>query len=241
MMTRRQALKQTARFTAAFAAAAALPGALRAQAPAAVPAGPFKLPALPYAFDALEPSIDARTMEIHHDRHHAAYVNNLNKAVAGHPRLEKMSVEQIVRNLDDVPENIRLAVRNNGGGHYNHSLFWQMMKKGGGGEPKGALARAMDKKFNNLNAFKEEFTGAALKVFGSGWAWLALDGDDLKIVSTPNQDTPLTRGQIPLLGIDVWEHAYYLKYQNKRPDYIAAFYNVINWDFVADRFEQRKA
>jgi len=242
MMTRRSALRQTALFTAACAVAAAVPRALQAQAPAAAaPTGPFKLPPLPYAFDALEPHIDARTMEIHHDRHHAAYVNNLNKAVAGHPRLEKLSIDQIVRNLEDVPDNIRPAVRNNGGGHYNHSLFWQMMKKGGGGEPKGTLAAAMNKQFGTFSGFKEELTGAAMRVFGSGWAWLVADDNDLKIVSTPNQDSPLTRGQIPLLGIDVWEHAYYLKYQNKRPDYIAAFYNVINWDFVAERFAQRKA
>jgi Fe-Mn family superoxide dismutase len=242
MMTRRVALKQTALFAGACSALSALPHALRAQAPAAAaPTGPFKLPALPYAFDALEPHIDARTMEIHHDRHHAAYVNNLNKAVAGLPRLEKMTIEQIVRNLDEAPETVRVAVRNNGGGHYNHSLFWLMLKKGGGGEPKGTLAQAMNKQFGNFNGFKEEFTAAATKVFGSGWAWLVVDSNDLKIVSTPNQDTPLAKGPLPLLGIDVWEHAYYLKYQNRRPDYINAFYNVINWDFVAERFNQRKA
>lgn len=239
MITRREALQKTALLTAGVAAAAAMPRPSSAQAPAA-PAGPFKLPSLPYPFDALEPHIDARTMEIHHDRHHAAYVANLNKAVAGHPRLEKWTIDQVVRNLNDIPEAVRVAVRNNGGGHYNHSLFWQMMKKGGGGEPKGALTGAIGKKFGSFAKFKEEFTGAATKVFGSGWAWLVADGNDLQVVSTPNQDSPLTRGQIPLLGIDVWEHAYYLKYQNKRPDYINAFYNVINWDFVAERFEQRK-
>ena len=243
MMNRRQALQKTALVTAACATVGTLPGSLKAQAaaPAAAPTGPFKLPALPYAFDALEPHIDARTMEIHHDRHHAAYVTNLNKAVAGHPRLEKMGVEQIVRNLDDVPEGIRVAVRNNGGGHYNHSLFWQMMKKGGGGTPTGALAKAVDRKFGNFAGLKEELTGAATKVFGSGWAWLVLDSDELKVVSTPNQDSPLSKGQIPLLGLDVWEHAYYLKYQNKRADYINAFYNVINWDFVAARFDKKQA
>jgi superoxide dismutase, Fe-Mn family len=243
MMNRRQALRKTALVTAACATVGTLPGSLKAQAPApaAAPTGPFKLPALTYAFDALEPHIDARTMEIHHDRHHAAYVTNLNKAVSGNPRLEKMSIEQIVRNLDDVPEGIRVAVRNNGGGHYNHSLFWQMMKKGGGGTPTGALAKAVDRKFGNFAGFKEELTGAATKVFGSGWAWLVLDSDELKVVSTPNQDSPLTKGQIPLLGLDVWEHAYYLKYQNKRADYINAFYNVINWDFVAARFDKKQA
>jgi superoxide dismutase, Fe-Mn family len=239
MMTRREALRRTALFSAAVTASA-LPRALQGQA-APAPTGPFKLPPLPYPFDALEPHLDARTMEIHHDRHHAAYVANLNKAVAGHPKLEKWTIDQVLRNLDEVPEAIRVTVRNNGGGHYNHSLFWQMMKKGGGGEPKGALARAIDKKFSSFTKFKEEFTGAAMKVFGSGWAWLVADGSDVQVVSTPNQDSPLTRGQIPLLGIDVWEHAYYLKYQNKRADYINAFYNVINWDFVAERFEQRKA
>jgi Fe-Mn family superoxide dismutase len=240
MMTRREALQRTALFSAAVTAVGALPRTLQGQA-AAAPAGPFKLPPLPYPFDALEPHIDARTMEIHHDRHHATYVANLNKAVAGHPRLEKWTIDQVVRNLDEVPEAIRVAVRNNGGGHYNHSLFWQMMKKGGGGEPKGALAKAIDKKFGSFAKFKEEFTGAATKVFGSGWAWLIADGSDVQVVSTPNQDSPLARSQVPLLGIDVWEHAYYLKYQNKRADYINAFYNVINWDFVAERFEQRKA
>ena len=240
MMTRREAFQKTALFTAAITAVGMLPRASQGQA-AAAPAGPFKLPPLPYAFDALEPHIDARTMEIHHDRHHAAYVANLNKAVAGHAKLESWSIAQIVRNLDEVPEAVRVAVRNNGGGHYNHSLFWQMMKKGGGGQPKGALANAIDKKFGSFDKFKEEFTGAATKVFGSGWAWLVADGTSLQVVSTPNQDSPLTRGPIPLLGIDVWEHAYYLKYQNKRADYINAFYHVINWDFVAERFEQRKA
>src|ERR1043166_2116396 len=239
MMTRREALKRSALLTATVAAAA-WPLRLVAQAGApAAPTGPFQLPPLPYAFDALEPHIDAKTMEIHHDRHHQAYVTNLNKALAGHEGLAKESIEHLLRHLDDAPESIRTAVRNQGGGHYNHSLFWQMMKKDGGGAPAGSLARAMDKHFHNLAGFKEEFSAAATKVFGSGWAWLVLDDKELKIASTPNQDSPLMRGQHPLLGLDVWEHAYYLKYQNKRPDYIAAWFNVINWDFVAERYQQQ--
>ena len=248
MMTRRQALKTTTLAAAAFAAAR---GAL-AQAPdqpkpsqplltTATPTGPFTLPALPYAYDALEPHIDARTMEIHHDKHHAAYVANLNKAVAGFPELESKSVEELVRDLDSVPEKIRTAVRNNGGGHYNHSLFWQMMQKDGGGEPRGELARAIAVKFGNFAEFKKGLTKAALGQFGSGWAWLTLDGKELRIESTPNQDTPKSQGRQPLLGIDVWEHAYYLKYQNLRADYVGAWFDVINWDFVADRYSRLKA
>jgi len=238
MMTRRLALKKAA-LAAAAVSTAAIPLSLRAQAPAAP--GPFKLPALPYAFDALEPHIDARTMEIHHDRHHQTYVTNLNKALEGQEALSKKTIEQLLRHLEDIPETIRPAIRNSGGGHLNHSLFWQMMKKGGGGEPKGTLAKALERKFGTFAAFKEEFTGAATKVFGSGWAWLVLDDKELKIASTPNQDTPLSQGRHALLGLDVWEHAYYLKYQNKRADYIAAFFNVINWDFVGERFEKYRA
>jgi Fe-Mn family superoxide dismutase len=238
MMTRRLAVKKAALAAAAFSAVT-IPLSPKAQAPA--PSGPFKLPALGYAFDALEPHIDARTMEIHHDRHHQAYVNNLNKALEGQEALSKKTIEQIVRHLEDVPENIRPAVRNNGGGHYNHSLFWQMMKKGGGGEPKGTLAKALERKFGNFAGFKEEFSATAMKVFGSGWAWLMLDDKELKIASTPNQDTPLSQGRQALLGLDVWEHAYYLKYQNKRADYVGAFLNVVNWDFVGERFEKYRA
>lgn len=239
MMTRRDALKKTA-MSAAAVSIAALPDSLKAQ-PAATPAGPFKLPPLPYAFDALEPHIDAKTMEIHHDRHHQAYVTNLNKAVTGNADLANKSVEELIRHLDEVPETVRTAVRNNGGGHYNHSLFWQLMKKGGGGQPKGALAKAIDAKFGGFDKFKTDFSDAAMKVFGSGWAWLLLDEKELKIVSSPNQDVPLTHSKHPLLGLDVWEHAYYLKYQNKRVDYVAAFFNVINWDLVAERFEKPEA
>jgi len=236
MMTRREALQTTFMLTAASAAAAGFPP-LQAQAPAA-PSGPYALPPLPYSFDALEPHIDAKTMEIHHDRHHAAYVTNLNKALATQPGGAPADVAELVRNLSTVPEAIRAAVRNNGGGHLNHSLFWRMMKKGGGGEPKGELATAIDKQFGSLDKFKEIFTKAALGQFGSGWAWLTLDEKVLKIESTANQDTPLSQGRIPLLGVDVWEHAYYLKYQNKRADYVAAFYNVIDWDFVTERYLQ---
>ena len=240
MMTRRQALHTTA----VLATAAALPSTLFAAAapaalPAAAPTGPFKLAPLPYPADALEPHLDAQTMTIHHDRHHATYVANLNKAVAGHADLEKKSPFELVRDLKEVPESIRTAVRNHGGGHYNHSLFWQMMKKGGS-TPKGALLKALEGKFGSFDKFKEQFTDAALKTFGSGWAWLVLDEEKLKIVSTPNQDNPRTAGPVPLLGVDVWEHAYYLKYQNKRADYVAAFFNVIDWDFVANRLAKAK-
>jgi len=231
MMTRREALK-TATLAAAACAAAPLLNAQTAPAPT----GPFKLPPLPYAFDALEPHIDARTMEIHHDKHHAAYVANLNKAVADYPDLGAKSIEDLMRNLDAVPEKVRIAVRNQGGGHLNHSLFWQMMKKNGGGEPKGELAAALDKSFGSFSGFKEALTKAAVGQFGSGWAWLSLDGKTLKLEPSANQDTPWSAGRPVLLGVDVWEHAYYLKFQNRRPDYVAAWFNVIDWDFVSERF-----
>jgi superoxide dismutase, Fe-Mn family len=243
-ITRRQAIKATALATAACAttsllrAAETTPPALAAPPPA--PAGPFVLPPLPYAFDALEPHLDARTMEIHHDRHHAAYVANLNKAITEFSDLEKKSIEDLLKNLEAVPEKIRAAVRNNGGGHYNHSLFWQMMKKGGSGEPTETLDYALTSDFGGFATFKQQFTDAATKIFGSGWVWLVLAGKDLKIETTPNQDTPLSAGRPPLLGLDVWEHAYYLKYQNKRADYIAAWWNVVNWDFVAGRYAKLK-
>jgi len=251
MMTRREALKTTVLATAAVAAG--LPAAKAQQAepamtllatPAATaaPAGPFTVPPLPYAFDALEPHIDAQTMQIHHDRHHATYVTNLNKAVAGHADLEKKSVEELVAHVSALPEALRIAVQNNGGGHYNHSLFWQMMKKGGGGEPKGELAAAIDKTFKNFDTFKAAFTTAATGRFGSGWAWLVLGADkQLAIESSANQDSPLSAGKGVVLGIDVWEHAYYLKYQNKRPDYIAAWFNVVNWDFATERYQKLTA
>jgi Fe-Mn family superoxide dismutase len=240
MMTRRQALKRTVLATAACAVTSQISNAIAqpTAAPTVAPAvsGPFILPPLPYAFDALEPHIDARTMEIHHDKHHATYVANLNKAVASLPQDKPPTIELLLRNLSTLPEDKRAAIRNNGGGHYNHSLFWQMMKKNGGGEPTSELAQAIDKKFGSFGAFKDQFTKAALGQFGSGWAWLVRDGAELKIEALPNQDTPLSQNHQPLLGLDVWEHAYYLKYQNKRADYIAAWFNVVNWDFVSERF-----
>ena len=239
MMTRRSAVR-AALLTTASLAAAGLPRPLRGQGAPPPPAGPFKLAPLPYAVDALEPHIDAKTMEIHHDRHHQTYITNLNKALEGHEALGKKPIEQILRHLEEVPEAIRTAVKNGGGGHFNHTLFWQMMKPGGGGEPQGALAKSIQRKFGTYAKFKEEFSLAATKVFGSGWAWLVLEEAELKVTSTPNQDSPLSRGAIPLLGLDVWEHAYYLKYQNKRADYIAAFLQVVNWDFVADRLDKHR-
>jgi Fe-Mn family superoxide dismutase len=195
-----------------------------------------EVPALPYSFDALEPHIDARTMEIHHDKHHAAYVNNLNKALEGHADLQKMSVEDLMRDIKKVPEDIRTAVRNNGGGHANHSLFWTIMSADGGGEPSGDLAEAIASTFGGFEEFKQKFSDAAIKRFGSGWAWLGLKGDELHVGSTPNQDSPLMEGHVPVLGLDVWEHAYYLKYQNKRPDYVAAWWDVVNWNAVGKRY-----
>ena len=198
----------------------------------------FELPLLPYPFDALEPYIDARTMEIHHGRHHNAYVTNLNKALEGHADLRGKPVEDLISDLSGVPEAIRTAVRNNGGGHANHSLFWKLMKKGGGGEPGGDLAMAINKAFGGFAAFKEKFADAGMKRFGSGWAWLSLNrSGGLIVESTANQDSPLMEGRRPILGLDVWEHAYYLKYQNRRADYIAAWWNVVNWDEVAERLK----
>ena len=197
----------------------------------------FTLPDLPYPADSLEPHIDARTMEIHHGKHHAAYVANLNKAIEGHADLAAKSIDDLMRGLSKVPEAIRTPVRNNGGGHANHSLFWQLMKKGGGGAPKGELASAIDKKFGGFEKFQEQFANAGVTRFGSGWAWLSVDGKkELQLSSTANQDTPLSDGVSPILGLDVWEHAYYLNYQNRRPDYIKAWWNVVNWDAVAARY-----
>ncbi|MCY3867420.1 MAG: superoxide dismutase [Chloroflexi bacterium] len=193
----------------------------------------FELPSLPYAEDALEPHIDARTMGIHHGKHHAAYTGNLNAAIEG-TSLDGMSIEAILADLSAAPENIRAAVRNNGGGYANHNLFWQIMGPDGGGEPSGALADAINSAFGSFADFQSAFSAAAATRFGSGWAWLVADGGAVSVTSTPNQDTPLMEGGTPILGIDVWEHAYYLSYQNRRPDYIAAFFNVINWDKVAE-------
>ncbi|MFQ2820371.1 superoxide dismutase [Aeromonas caviae] len=200
------------------------------------------LPALPYAYDALEPHIDAKTMEIHHSRHHQTYINNLNAALADLPELAALPLEALLARIDSLPAQVQGAVRNHGGGHANHSLFWQVMSPQGGGEPDGELAAAMERDLGGLEAFKQAFTQAALSRFGSGWAWLVVDGrGKLQVVSSANQDSPLMEGLTPILGLDVWEHAYYLKYQNKRPDYIAAFYNVIDWDEVARRYVVARA
>ncbi|WP_054787720.1 superoxide dismutase SodA [Gracilibacillus dipsosauri] len=200
----------------------------------------FTLPDLPYAYDALEPHIDKETMNIHHTKHHNTYVTKLNAALEGHDDLANKSIEDILANLDAVPENIRTAVRNNGGGHANHSLFWTLLSANGGGEPTGELADKINEAFGSFDKFKEEFANAAAGRFGSGWAWLVVDNGNLAITSTPNQDTPISEGKTPILGLDVWEHAYYLKYQNKRPDYIAAFWNVVNWDKVASLYNEAK-
>jgi Fe-Mn family superoxide dismutase len=194
---------------------------------------PFTLPPLPYANDALEPHIDAKTMEIHHTKHHQTYVNNLNAAIEKAPELAGTSIDELMRGISGVPEAVRTAVRNNGGGHWNHSMFWQLMSADAGGEPSGKLADAIKSAFGDFSKFKEQFAAAGTGRFGSGWAWLLNDGGKLSIVSTPNQDNPLMDGKNAILGLDVWEHAYYLKYQNRRPDYIAAWWNVVNWDAVA--------
>jgi Fe-Mn family superoxide dismutase len=197
----------------------------------------FVLPPLPYSEDALEPTIDARTMSIHHDKHHAGYTNNLNNALDGHPDLAGKSVEELLGSLNSVPESIRGAVRNNGGGFANHSLFWTIMAPGAGGAPSGELAEAIDEAFGSFDSFKETFAKAAATRFGSGWAWLYVDASGkLAVTSTANQDTPLMEGGKPILGLDVWEHAYYLNYQNRRPDYIAAWWNVVNWSAVAEYY-----
>ncbi len=197
----------------------------------------FELPALPYAYDALEPHIDARTMEIHHTKHHQGYVNNANAALEKHPELAGRSGEELLRDLASVPDDIRTAVRNNVGGHVNHSLFWTIMAPGAGGQPQGELATAIEAAFGSFDAFRDAFETAAKTRFGSGWAWLSRKADGgLVVTSTPNQDSPLSEGLTPILGLDVWEHAYYLKYQNRRPDYVSAFWNVVDWDEVARRF-----
>jgi Fe-Mn family superoxide dismutase len=196
----------------------------------------YELPKLPYAYNALEPHIDARTMEIHHGKHHQAYITNANKALEGHEALAAKSVEALISDLNSVPENIRAAVRNNGGGHANHSMFWLSMKAGGGGEPGGALGEAINAAFGSFASFKEKFNNAGMTRFGSGWAWLSLNGGALEVHSTPNQDSPLMEGKTPLVGCDVWEHAYYLNYQNRRADYLAAWWNVVDWDAVAARY-----
>jgi len=197
----------------------------------------FTLPPLPYPYDALEPNIDARTMEIHHDKHHAAYVNNLNAALEKAPEFQSRSLDDLLQHLDQLPESIRTAVRNNGGGHWNHTMFWEIMKPNGGGAPKGKLGDAITKAFGGFDGFKTQFADAAAKRFGSGWAWLVSDNGNLSITSTPNQDTPIMEGKHAIMGVDVWEHAYYLKYQNRRPDYVSAWWNTLNWDEIARRYE----
>jgi len=197
---------------------------------------PYELPPLPYDYDALEPTIDGQTMRIHHDKHHQAYVDNLNKAVDG-TELDGLPIEELVTQLDRLPDDRRTAARNNGGGHANHSLFWTIMKPGGGGEPSGALVRAIEQAFGDVDALKTQVNDAGVKRFGSGWTWVVVSNGAVSVTSTPNQDSPLMDGATPILGIDVWEHAYYLRYQNRRPDYLAAWWDVVNWDEVGRRFD----
>jgi superoxide dismutase, Fe-Mn family len=203
-------------------------------------AHPFKLPDLPYAFDALEPHIDAKTMEIHHDKHHAAYTNKLNEALEKHPHLQDRSIEELLRDLESIPEDIRTVVRNNGGGYANHALFWEIMGPNGGGEPSGPLADAITQKFGSFSDFRQKVSTAGANQFGSGWAWLVVADGGIDVYSAPNQDSPLMKGHRPILGVDVWEHAYYLKYQNRRPDYLEAWWNTVNWDEVARRYSDAR-
>ncbi|TSB46724.1 superoxide dismutase [Alkalicoccobacillus porphyridii] len=200
----------------------------------------YELPPLPYAANALEPHIDEQTMNIHHDKHHNTYVTKLNAALEGHSDLASKSVEELISDLDALPESVRTPVRNNGGGHANHTFFWELLTPGGSSEPTGELADAITSEFGSFEAFKEEFAAAGANRFGSGWAWLIIDGGKLVITSTPNQDTPVMEGKSPIIGLDVWEHAYYLKYQNRRPDYIEAFWSVVNWDVAAKNYEAAK-
>jgi superoxide dismutase, Fe-Mn family len=232
-LTRRQALSTLALGGMSLASR---PRLSLAQTPA--PSGPFTLPPLPYPAEALEPHIDAQTMTIHHDRHHQAYVTNLNTALAKAPDLAKKPIEEILRNLDAIPEAIRTAVRNNGGGHANHVQFWTLMGPKAGGAPTGAIADALTSTFGSFDKFKELFNQAGATRFGSGWAWLSEEKGKLIVHSTANQDTPLSEGRRPIFGLDVWEHAYYLKYQNRRADYVAAWWNVVNWDFVKEQFQK---
>ena len=202
----------------------------------------YTLPPLPYPSDALEPHIDKQTMEIHHGKHHNAYVTNLNAALEKHPELQSKSVEDLLKSINTVPEDIRTAVRNNGGGHMNHTMFWKIMKPQGGGDPTGAIAELINKTFGNFNDFKTKFNDAGAKQFGSGWVWLAgKKGGEVQVISTPNQDNPISQGLYPIFGNDVWEHAYYLKYNNRRPEYLAAWWNVVNWDEVNRRYEAFKS
>ncbi len=243
-MNRRDAIKNLALGSAAVAGARWLAAPARADEPQTTMApapvedvGAFLLPPLPYPYEALEPHIDAQTMTIHHDKHHQAYVDNLNKAVAGHADLEGKTVDELLRGLDKIPVDIRTAVRNNGGGHANHSLFWKCLSREGGGQPEGPLGDAINNMFASFDTMKQQLVTSAKGVFGSGWVWLCLASDrKLLIITTPNQDSPVTAGHVPLLGIDVWEHAYYLKYQNRRPEYLDAIFNVIDWQFIGARY-----
>jgi superoxide dismutase, Fe-Mn family len=241
MITRREAIKAVALTAGALTVAPSFLQGQTSDSSTGIPTTyPFKVPPLGYPYDALEPYIDTLTMQIHHDKHNGAYVENLNKAIAQAPEsIQKMSLEELLLNLDKIPDNIRTAVRNNAGGQYNHSFFWKLLKKNEGAKPTGELATAIDGQFGSYAAFQEKLADAALKVFGSGWAWLVVDGKQLEITTTPNQDCPISKPQakqIPIVGIDVWEHAYYLKYQNRRPEYVKAFWNVINWDYASERY-----
>ena len=244
-MDRRTAIKHIGSAAGALLLAEALNGQASptSQAAAAPPAGPFTLPPLPYAYDALEPYFDAETMHLHHDKHHQAYVNNLNAAVAAHPELAGKTAEELVAGLSAWPESVRTAVRNQGGGHANHSFWWPTLDKAKSGStamPAGELAKAIDLKFGSFTAFEEKLTGAAMSVFGSGWAWLVkLPDGTVAIESTANQDSPLTLGHTPIVAVDIWEHAYYLKYQNRRADYVKAFLKVLDWDSVSGHFAQK--
>lgn len=240
MKTRREVIKTVALAAGTLAIAPSLVQAQNSSATIDTSVYPFKVPPLGYSFDALEPYIDARTMELHHDKHNGAYVDNLNKAIGQAPDpIKKMTVEELLRNLDSIPENIRTTARNNAGGQYNHSFFWKLLKKNNGAQPSGDLAKAIDQTFGSYSAFQDKLSEAAIKLFGSGWAWLVLDGDKLEITTTPNQDaviSRLTEKEHPIVGIDVWEHAYYLKYQNRRAEYVKAFWNVINWDYASEQY-----
>jgi Fe-Mn family superoxide dismutase len=245
MMDRRTAIKQLGGAASALLITETLraeaASGIQAAAPPAPPTGPFKLPPLPYAYEALEPNFDATTMHLHHDKHHQAYVNNLNVAVAAHPELAGKTVEELIVNLDAVPEAARTAVRNNGGGHANHSFWWPTLGKGGDA-PTGELAKAINAKFGSVSTFQDKLSAAAMSVFGSGWAWLVRMPDgSVAIETTPNQDSPLTLGHKPVLGIDVWEHSYYLKYQNRRADYVKAYFQVLNWDYVSGQYAAKQA